>query len=189
MSNQLQSHFHASWGFGCHMSPLPVSVVSNEFVSYTVQPYKCFNLVVFFLFSSFFSSWLPCTSLRYENQLQFAWKTKTITLSNMHALVSSFLLGDGVQTFQMIWHSHVNWPAAFSTTSWWNSYLVWILRPRTRCTPGSETLVCCRSCRSRRCTDLLDSPPGCRSCPLHGLAAVNIHKYTQRNEGSLAFIA
>lgn len=76
---------------------------------------------------------------------------------------------------ELTWR-HVKWPAAFSTMSRQNSYLAWILLPQSRCTPGSETLVCCRSCRSHRCTDLSDSPPGCRSCPLHGLAAVNIHK-------------
>lgn len=51
-------------------------------------------------------------------------------------------------------------------------YLVWSLRPRSRCTPDSGTRADCRSCRSHICTGRWDSPPGFRSCPRRELAAV-----------------
>lgn len=55
-------------------------------------------------------------------------------------------------------------------------YLVWSLRPRSRCTPGSGTRADCRSCRSHRCTGRWGSPPGFRSCPRRELAAVGAEK-------------
>ncbi len=83
-------------------------------------------------------------------------------------------------------HLHLHYHAAVSAMSGSNSYLVWTLQPQSRCTPGSETQVCCHSCRSHRCTDRLGSPPGYHSCPLHGLAAVNIHKWTTEKGGVIS---
>lgn len=56
---------------------------------------------------------------------------------------------------------------------WAWCYLVWSLLPQSRCTPGSGTQACCRSCRSHICTVRWDSPPGFHSCRRHELAAVD----------------